>query len=52
MEYDHFVVECPNTPTDEELDLSDMEQAALQMLTQENIPINWEGQAQVACLNL
>ena len=42
--YDHFTVECPNTRTDEELDHSDVEQVALQMLTQENIPINLEGQ--------
>ena len=51
-EYDHFAIECPNTATDEELDHSNIEQAALQMLTQENIPINSEGQAQVECLNL
>ena len=43
-EYDHFVVECPNTPTDEELDHSDVEQVSLQMLMQENIPINSEGE--------
>ena len=51
-EYDHFVVECPNVPTDEELDHSNMEQVALQMLTQENIPLNSEGQAHIECLNL
>ena len=51
MEYDHFSIECPNTVTDEELDNSNIEQAALQMLMQEN-PINSEGQAQVECLNL
>ena len=48
-EYDHFKVECPNTPTDEELDHSNVEQVALQMLMQENIPINLEEQE---CLNL
>ena len=51
-EYDHFAIECPNTATHEELDHSNMEQEALQMLKQENIPINCEGQAQVECLNL
>ena len=45
MEYDHFAIEYPNTATDEELDHSDIAQGALQMLTQENIPINSEGQA-------
>ena len=49
-EYDHFAMECPNTVTDEELDHSVSEQAALQMLTQEN-PINSDGQAQVECFN-
>ena len=48
-EYDHFMVECPNTPTDEELNHSDVEQVASQMLMQENIPMNSEGQE---CLNL
>ena len=51
-EYDHFAIECPNTATDEELDHSGIEQVALQMLTQENVLINSEGQAQVECLNL
>ena len=51
-EYDHFAIECPNTATNEELDQSNIEQVALQMLMQENIPINSEGQAQVECLNL
>ena len=41
-----------NTAADEELDHSDIEQVALQMLMQENIPINSEGQPQVECLNL
>ena len=50
-EYDHLGMECPSTVTDEELDHSDSEQAALQMLIQDN-PINSEGQAQVECLNL
>ena len=51
-EYDHFAIECLNTATDEELDHSDIEQVALQMLMRENIPISSEGQAQVECLNL
>ena len=42
--------ESPNTPTDEELDRSNMKQASLQMMMQENIPINSDGQ--VECLNL
>ena len=50
-EYDHFAIECPNTVTDEELDHSNIEQTALQMLMQET-PIDLEGQAQVECLNL
>ena len=50
-EYDHFARECPNTVTDEELDHSDSEQAALQMLMQDN-PINADGQAEVECLIL
>ena len=49
-EYDHFMAECPNTQTDEELDHSNAEQASLQMLMQETIPINSDGQ--VECLNL
>ena len=49
-EYDHFVAECLNIPTDEELEHSDAEPASLQMLMQENIPINSDGQ--VECLNL
>ena len=40
MEYDHFTIECPNTATDEELDHSVIKYVALQMLMQENIPIN------------
>ena len=50
-EYDHFAIECSNAVSDEELDHSNIEQAALQMLMQEN-PLNSEGQAQVECLNL
>ena len=46
--YDHFVAKCPNTPTDEEMEHSDVEPASLQMLMQENIPINSNGE--VECL--
>ena len=49
-EYDCFVVECPNTPTDEEMEHSDVEPVSLQILTQENIPINSNGEEE--CLNL
>ena len=49
-EYDHFVAECSNTHMDEEMDHSDVEQASLQMLTQEHIPINSNGE--IECLNL
>ena len=41
-EYDHYTAECPNTRTVEEY--SDVEQASLQMLTQENIPTNSNGE--------
>ena len=44
------MAECPNTPTNEEMEHSDAEPASLQMLTQENIPINSDGE--VECLNL
>ena len=49
-EYDHFVAECPNTPINEEMENGDVEPASLQMLTQENIPTNSNGE--VECLNL
>ena len=50
MEYDHFTAECPNAPTDEELENGNVEPASLQMLMQKNIPINSDGQ--VECLNM
>ena len=49
-EYDHFMEECPNTSTDDEMGHSDMEQTSLQMLTHDNLPINSNGE--VECLNL
>ena len=39
-EYDHFAQECPNTPTDDEMGHCDTEQASLQMLTHDNLPLN------------
>ena len=33
-EDDHFVAECPNTPTDEETDYEDADPASLQMMSQ------------------
>ena len=50
-EYDHFAMECLNAVTDEDLDHSNSELVALQMLMQDN-PISSEGQAQFECLNL
>ena len=49
-EYDHFTQECPNTPTDDEMGHSDSEQASLQMLTQDSLPLNSNGE--VEYLNL
>ena len=49
-EYDHFMQECPNTPTDDEMSHSDTEQASLQMITHDNLPIN--SKSEVECLNL
>ena len=49
-EYDHFAQECPNTPTDDEMGHSDIEQASLQMLTHDGLPFNANGE--VECLNL
>ena len=45
-EYDHFASECPNMPTDEELDYDDPDPASLQMMTQDYYPINAEGEAE------
>ena len=49
-EYDHFAQECPNTPTDDEMGHSDSEQASLQMVAQDNLPLNSNGE--VEYLNL
>ena len=50
QEYDHFVSECPNTPTDEEPDYDDADPASLQMMMQNYFPIDSEGE--VEYLNL
>ena len=49
-EYDHFTLECPNIPTDEEPDYDDAGPASLQMLVQNYYPIDSEGE--VKYLNL
>ena len=49
-EYDHFAQECPNTLTDDEMGHSDSEQASLQMLTQENLPLNSNGEVEYLSL--
>ena len=49
-EYDHFAQDCPNSPTDDEMGYSDIEQASLQMLTHNGLPFNSNGE--VECLNL
>ena len=49
-EPDHFAQECPNTPTDDETGHSDSGQASLQMLAQEELHLDFEGEVQ--CLNL
>ena len=43
--------ECPNTPTDDELCHSDSDQGMLQMLVQEEMPLNFNGEV-VEYLNL
>ena len=49
-EYDHFAQESPNTPMDDEMGHSNSEPALLQMLTQEDMPLNFD--VEVECLNL
>ena len=44
-EYDHFVSECPNTPTDEETDYEDADPASLQMMSQNYSPADSESEA-------
>ena len=50
QECNHFMSECPNTPTDEEPDYDDADPASLQMMTQNYCPIDSEGE--VEYLNL
>ena len=50
-EYDHFTRECPNCITDEDSDHGDLDQAALQMLTQDN-PTSSDTHTPVVCLNM
>ena len=45
-EYDHFASECPNTPTDEEMDYEDADPVSVQMLTQNYCPFDPEGEAE------
>ena len=49
-EYAHFAQECPNMPADNEMGGSDSEQASLQMLTQDSLSLNSNGE--VEYLNL
>ena len=44
-EYDHFVSECPNTPTDEETDYEDADPASLQMMSQSYSSVDSEREA-------
>ena len=43
-EPDHFAQECPNTPRDDELGHSDSDQGMLQMLVQDEMPLNFDGE--------
>ena len=45
QEYDHFMPECPNTPTDEEADYEHADPAFLQMIFQSYSPIDSEREA-------
>ena len=45
-EYDHFALECPNKPTDEEPDYDNADPASLQMMTQDYYPIDSKGEAE------
>ena len=47
---DHFAQVCPNTPMDDEMGHSNSEPASLQMLAQEDLPLNFDGE--VEYLNL
>ena len=45
QEYDHFLSECPNTPTDKETDYEDADPTSLQMMSQNYSPIDSEREA-------
>ena len=49
-EPDHFAQECPNTPMDDKFGHSDSSQGMLQMIMQEEVPLNSDGE--VEYLNL
>ena len=50
MEYDHFMSECANTPSDEETEYEDIDPASLQIMTQNYGPVDSKGE--VDYLNL
>ena len=50
-EYDYFARECHNAFTDEDSEHGNLDQEALQMLTQENL-ISANVNVQVDCLNM
>ena len=50
QEYDHFMAECPNTPTNEETDYEDVDPTSLQIMSQNYSPNYSEREAY--CLNL
>ena len=45
-EYDHFAQECPNTSMDDEMGHSDSEKASLQILTQDSLSLNFNGEVE------
>ena len=45
-EYDHFAQECPNMPTDDKMGHTDSEEACLQMLIQDSLPLNSNGEVE------
>ena len=47
---DYLAQECPNAPTDDEMGHSDSDQGMLQMIIQEEVPLNSDGE--VEYLNL
>ena len=49
-EPDHFAQECPNTPMDDELGHSDSDQGMLQMIVQEEMPLNFDGEVEYLSL--